>query len=99
MAKEKEQTMYLVDSIFELGVLKNLVEDIQEHDISTSRHTDILLQLIKALDEKIIYYTERYNLEVPESDVFYVEDYDKFIMRKAGLDVKGSLEEEETSEE
>ena len=84
-AEEKgEKKMGDLSSQFlELDTLERYLKDCIEHELVPN--AEILLLLVRAITEKILYYEGKYDLKVPDVPVYYVEDYTDFIRMKEGV--------------
>jgi len=86
MAKKKQQNkdgyIPLNSAFFELEHLEHYLHECSASDVKADR--PLALFLARAAREKIDYFTEKYNLQVPEDNLFYLEDYADFIRKTAG---------------
>jgi len=77
--QDKDGYIPLDSAFFELEHLKRYLHECSASDVKADR--TVALFLVRAAREKIDYFTDKYNLQVPEDDLFYLEDYADFIRK------------------
>jgi len=82
MAESKEisspesRLVPLTETIYEVHQAIRIVEDSDDHSPqhSLDLYRDVLLLLLRVADAKMYYYEQKYDLEIPEEDVFFIDD-------------------------
>ena len=74
----------LAEAISESSSLKALLEEAQGQDMAVP--TEILLLLANIIEEKVCYFSKKYALKVPESNMFMLENFGDFVRMKEGID-------------
>jgi len=72
----------LTETIYEIHKAIRIVEICNE-DHSLDTYRDVLLLLLRVADRKMYYYEQKYKLNVPDKDKFFVEDAVEFGMAYA----------------
>jgi len=80
--QETERSLYLIDVFFELNEARKILGKCEQDEMSIRPFLRSLILLLRIAEEKVSYYSDKYNFKVPESETYYVENACDFFEAK-----------------